>query len=52
MTASQEADKSEKSEKPLHSRDVYVAAAQTAVAASMKTGRPVDPRVKKLAESG
>ena len=26
-------------------------AAQVAVAASRKTGRPVDPRVKKLAES-
>lgn len=28
------------------------AAAQAAVAASKKTGRPVDPRVKALAESG
>lgn len=28
------------------------AAAQAAVAASKKTGRPVDPRVKELAESG
>jgi len=27
------------------------AAAEVAVAASKKTGRPVDPRVKKLAES-
>ena len=30
---------------------VRKAAAQAAVAASVKTGRPVDPRVKKLAES-
>jgi hypothetical protein len=30
---------------------VRKAAAKTAVAASEKTGRPVDPRVKKLAES-
>jgi hypothetical protein len=31
--------------------DVRKAAAQTAVKASEKTGRPVDERVKKLAES-
>ena len=31
--------------------DVAKAAARAAVAASKKTGRPVDPRVKKLAES-
>lgn len=31
--------------------DVAKAAAQTAVAASEKTGRPVDPRVNALAES-
>ena len=30
---------------------VRKAAAKVAVAASEKTGRPVDPRVKKLAES-
>lgn len=30
---------------------VRKAAAKVAVAASQKTGRPVDPRVKKLAES-
>jgi hypothetical protein len=30
---------------------VRKAAAEAAVAASEKTGRPVDPRVKKLAES-
>jgi hypothetical protein len=33
------------------SLDVRKAAAQAAVAASEKTGRPVDPRVKELAES-
>jgi hypothetical protein len=31
--------------------DVAKAAAQAAVAASKNTGRPVDPRVKELAES-
>jgi hypothetical protein len=31
---------------------VRVAAAQAAVEASKKTGRPVDPRVKELAELG
>lgn len=31
---------------------VAKAAAQAAVTASKKTGRPVDPRVKALAESG
>ena len=31
---------------------VRKAAARVAVAASEKTGRPVDPRVKKLAETG
>lgn len=30
---------------------VRIAAARAAVAASKKTGRPVDPRVRKLAES-
>lgn len=33
-----------------HSFDVRKEAAQTAVVASEKTGRPVDPRVQKLAE--
>jgi len=33
------------------SLDVRKAAAKAAVAASKKTGRPVDPRVKELAES-
>ena len=32
--------------------DVAIAAAQTAVAASKKTGRPVHPRVKEIAELG
>lgn len=31
-------------------RDVRILAAQVAVIASKKTGRPVDPRVKELAE--
>jgi hypothetical protein len=37
--------------KPARSLAVRIAAAKVAVAASAKTGRPVDPRVKKLAES-
>lgn len=37
--------------KPKRSPAVLKAAAQAAVSASKKTGRPVDPRVKKLAES-
>lgn len=32
-------------------RDVRILAARVAVACSERTGRPVDPRVKKLAES-
>lgn len=32
-------------------RDVRILAARAAVAASKRTGRPVDPRVKELAES-
>ena len=38
--------------KPTRSPAVLKAAAEAAVAASKKTGRPVDPRVKALAESG
>ncbi|CQD02070.1 hypothetical protein BN000_00120 [Mycobacterium europaeum] len=37
--------------KPKHSLAVRKLAAQTAVAASKKSGRPVDPRVQKLADS-
>lgn len=37
---------------PTRSPAVLKAAAQAAVTASKKTGRPVDPRVKALAESG
>lgn len=36
---------------PKWSLEVRKAAAQAAVAASKNTGRPVDPRVKALAES-
>ncbi|QZA18434.1 hypothetical protein K3U93_04330 [Mycobacterium malmoense] len=36
---------------PVRSLAVRKAAAKAAVSASKKTGRPVDPRVKKLAES-
>ena len=36
---------------PVRSLTVRKAAAKAAVAASQKTGRAVDPRVKKLAES-
>jgi len=39
------------SPRPKRSLAVRKAAAEAAVAASHKTGRPVDPRVKKLAES-
>ena len=40
------------SRKPqMRSLSVRKAAAKAALAASEKTGRPVDPRVKKLAES-
>jgi hypothetical protein len=37
--------------KPKLSPEVRKAAAEAAVAASKKTGRPVDPRVKAVAES-
>lgn len=37
--------------KPKHSLAVRKLAAQTAVTASEKTGRPVDPRVQNLAGS-
>lgn len=37
--------------RPPRSLAVRIAAAKVALAASKKTGRPVDPRVKKLAES-
>lgn len=37
--------------KPKHSLAVRKLAAQTAVTASKKSGRPVDPRVQKLADS-
>ena len=37
--------------KPAHSLAVRKLAAKTAVAASKKSGRPVDPRVQKLADS-
>lgn len=40
-----------KSTRPKRSLSVLKAAAEAAVAASLRTGRPVDPRVKKLAES-
>jgi hypothetical protein len=40
----------EENRKPARSLRVRIAAARVAVAASAKTGRPVDPRVKKLAE--
>ena len=39
------------SPKPLPSLRVRKAAAEAAVAASRKTGRPVDERVRRLAES-
>lgn len=38
-------------QKAVRSLAVRKAAARVAVAASKKTGRPVDPRVKELAES-
>lgn len=46
-------DKPEASERRdyMSDLDVAKAAARVAVAASKRTGRPVDPRVKKLAES-
>jgi hypothetical protein len=40
----------EESPRPRRSLRVRIAAARAAVAASEKTGRPVDPRVKELAE--
>lgn len=40
-----------KPSKPKHSLAVRKLAAQTAVTASKKSGRPVDPRVQKLADS-
>ena len=36
--------------KPKHSLRVRILAARAAVTASKRTGRPVDPRVKELAE--
>ncbi len=47
--------KKESTDRPqrvVRSLAVRKAAARVAVAASEKTGRPVDPRVKKLAETG
>jgi hypothetical protein len=49
--STQETPASEEKRKPARSLEVRKAAARAAVAASKKTGRPVDPRVKKLAES-
>lgn len=43
--------KSDRRQPVVRSLAVRRAAAKVAVAASEKTGRPVDPRVKKLAES-
>jgi hypothetical protein len=40
----------DRSQAQQRSLDVRKAAAKAAVAASEKTGRPVDPRVKELAE--
>lgn len=39
------------SRKPKMSPEVLKAAAEAAVAAAKRTGRPVDPRVKAVAES-
>jgi hypothetical protein len=50
MATQQEPREDRKTEDP-RSFAVRKAAAEAAVAASKKTGRPVDPRVKKLAES-
>jgi hypothetical protein len=51
MTTSQETPMDAEHRKPARSLAVRRAAAQAAVTASKKTGRPVDPRVKELAES-
>ena len=50
MTMSEE-EANVASPRPRRSLAVRKAAAEAAVAASRRTGRPVDPRVKKLAES-
>ncbi|MCA2241159.1 MULTISPECIES: hypothetical protein [Mycobacterium] len=49
MTTEHTSDNGPRTEQ--RSLDVRKAAAQAAVAASEKTGREVDPRVKELAES-
>lgn len=45
------ADQKNQAQKPRMSPEVLKAAAEAAVAASKRTGRPVDPRVKAVAES-
>lgn len=52
MTEDKVASTAPKDQKPtVPSLEVRKLAARVAVAASAKTGRPVDPRVKELAES-
>lgn len=48
--APEKMDEGSATRRPARSLEVRKAAARAAVAASAKTGRPVDPRVRALAE--